>query len=292
MKVYMFHYVKPFSNYYHFDLNEFEKAIQYLKENNHIISLKELDEMEKNNQRIPEDCVMLTFDDGTLDHYQYVYPILKKYNCSGLFFIPSCTYNKKKLDIQIIHQLLENHSIDILYEDLIKQLKKHKINIEDYSIDSNLDDKKNALFKQLLQYKLPSNIRTKLLRYFQKKYEISKDVSHTYMSIRNLKQMKKDGMYFGLHTNTHPRLALLPAEEQKKEIEENLDSLRKSHLIEKDLLSLAFPYGSYNKDTLNITNDLNIKYGFKVDSKESNEESGGVMLVDRLDCNILREVLR
>ena len=41
----MFHYVKPYSNYYHFDLDEFDKTIQKLTINKHIISLKELDKI-------------------------------------------------------------------------------------------------------------------------------------------------------------------------------------------------------------------------------------------------------
>ena len=288
----MFHYVKPYSNYYHFDLDEFDKTVQKLTTNKHIISLKELDNLVKKHQTIPEDAVMLTFDDGTIDHYQYVYPILKKYNCSGLFFIPSCTYNKKMLDIQVIHQLLENNPIETLFNDLRKQLEKKHMEPEEFSVEENLDSKKTALFKQLLQYKLPNDIRINLLHYFQRKYKINKDVSNSYMSIRNLKQMKKDGMYFGVHTITHPRLALQSKEEQAQEVKSNLESLLKSHLLDKECISLAFPYGSYNEDTIDVMKNLNIKYGFKVDDKESNNDEGGVVLIDRLDCNILREVLK
>ena len=71
-----------------------------------------------------------------------------------------------------------------------------------------------------------------------------------------------------------------------------MESLLKSHLLDKECISLAFPYGSYNEDTIDVMKNLNIKYGFKVDDKESNNDEGGVVLIDRLDCNILREVLK
>ena len=109
MKVYMFHYVSKNFNYYHYDLDLFDKTICYLSNNYKIISLKEFNSMIENKIQITDNYVMLTFDDGTIDHYQNVYPILKKYNCSGLFFIPSCIFKNKVLDIQIIHQLLSKN---------------------------------------------------------------------------------------------------------------------------------------------------------------------------------------
>ena len=51
MKTYMFHYVKPFSNYYHYDLEQFEKTIKYLKDNFQIISLKDYNKIVNSNKK-------------------------------------------------------------------------------------------------------------------------------------------------------------------------------------------------------------------------------------------------
>ncbi|MDB6123746.1 MAG: polysaccharide deacetylase family protein [Pedosphaera sp.] len=37
---------------------------------------------------------ILTFDDGTYDHYEIVFPLLQKNNCQGVFFIPTSKLNK------------------------------------------------------------------------------------------------------------------------------------------------------------------------------------------------------
>lgn len=287
MKVFMFHYVKPYSKYYYYDTELFEKTIEYLNSNYEIISLKKYDELKVHNKSVSDKYVMLTFDDGTIDHYDYVYKILKRHNCSGLFFIPSSAFNGNMLDIQIIHQLLEKESINILVDDLKEQLIEKNVDISKFEIDKTLDDNKAAFFKQLLQYKLPREIREELLKYFALKYHVSLNVDDTYIGIKQLKIMKENNMFFGIHTNTHPRLALLSKKEQRKEINGNMDLLIKSGLVEKDLCTIAFPYGSFNEDTLEIMKEEKIKYGFKVnDSGKEND-----MLINRIDCKYLKEVI-
>lgn len=289
MKVYMFHYVKPYSNYYHYDLLLFETTIKYLKSKYKIISLKDYDNLLKNKKNISDEYVMLTFDDGTKDHFKYVYPILKKYECPGLFFIPSCINTNKMLDIQIIHQLISKVGIDILYNDLMICLDEKGIKLHDYKIDDSLDKEKMAVFKQLLQYKLSPMIRYDILPCFSKKYNLSTDVYLNYITIDEMKEMKKNNMFFGIHTNTHPRLSTLSKRDQFNEINDNMKFLVDNNLIDKNLLSIAFPYGSFDKNTLRTMEDLDIKYGFKVNDVKSNENISTIKLIDRLDCNLLKE---
>ena len=279
MKVYMFHYVKPFSKYYHFNYFAFEKKIKELIKEYNIISLSEVNE--KGND---DKSILLTFDDGTIDHYLYVYPILKKYNVSGLFFIPSCIETKEMLDIQIIHKLLEKRDINYLFLKLLRKLDKYAININDYVADKTLDDKKMALFKQLLQFKLDKDIRKKIIKEFVKEEDIDTNVESNYMSIKNMLEMKKDNMFFGIHTKTHQRLGLLSKKEQKEEINSNKEFLLKKKIMDKELMTIAFPYGSYNTETLSIMKKENIRYGFMVNDEEVENE----VLIGRLDCNELR----
>ncbi len=65
----------------------FEKHINYLKENFNIISLQDfLDILEKKS--FPEkDSVMITFDDGFEDNYLNAFPILKKHNIPATIFV-------------------------------------------------------------------------------------------------------------------------------------------------------------------------------------------------------------
>ena len=66
----------------------FEKHLSWLKRLNiHTITLQELYDYKKNNFELPERSVILTFDDGYLDNWVFVYPLLKKYSYKGVIFV-------------------------------------------------------------------------------------------------------------------------------------------------------------------------------------------------------------
>lgn len=282
MRVYMFHYVTKEFNYYHFDVDLFEKTLIQLKKDYSIISLKEFDHIYNNGRE--QNYVLLTFDDATIDHYQKVYPILLKHNCSGLFFVSSCNFTNKILDIQIIHQLLALNKFDEIYNDLMSELKKNGDKINERILFNALDNEKEKIFKQILQYKLPYLIRKKILNKLILKYNISTKNNDYYISVNNLKEMKKNGMYFGIHTSNHPNLKLLNYKQQYKEINDNLLLLLKNKLAENDLLSIAYPFGLYNEDTFKVLKELNIKYGFKA----FNSAIENKFEINRIDCNELK----
>jgi len=68
----------------------FEKQIAYLTKMNYkTISSKEFSEILATGKNPTQKTVMITFDDGTASQYAQAYPILKKYDQTGVFFIPS-----------------------------------------------------------------------------------------------------------------------------------------------------------------------------------------------------------
>ena len=105
-----YHYVRPLkkSNYPNLkalDINKFERQIQYLKKYTNIIKIEDIDIINLNSKK---NYSLLTFDDGYLDHYKYVFPILKKNKVHGAFFIPVKNIIKKEiLLVNKIHFILE-----------------------------------------------------------------------------------------------------------------------------------------------------------------------------------------
>ncbi len=67
-----------------------------------------------------------------------------------------------------------------------------------------------------------------------------------------------DNFEIASHSLTHPFLETLSFEEQENQIKEDVDNLEK--IFSKKVSGMAYPYGTYNKDTLDVLTKLDIKY--------------------------------
>ncbi len=84
-----YHRVTPrVSSVYDLTPDMFEKQLQFFKAQGFqpITALQYL-KLQKYPQFFPDKPVMLTFDDGSIGHYQYVFPLLQKYNIKATFFV-------------------------------------------------------------------------------------------------------------------------------------------------------------------------------------------------------------
>lgn len=66
----------------------FRAHLTYLTEQGYsTISLYDLDLALVQGTELPDKPIILSFDDGHIDHYQYVFPLLQEFNMTGTFFI-------------------------------------------------------------------------------------------------------------------------------------------------------------------------------------------------------------
>lgn len=285
MNVYMFHYVhEKEQGYKYYPLDQFEKTVKFMVKNNNVLDLREFYNKLKNNNLLVKD-VLLTFDDGTIDHYKNVYPILKKYSVSGTFFICNDSFYENGLLPNKIHKLLAEIEFDTLfsqYQKIQDELTKGKKIILKPEKSSYFDkNKKVKMFKQNLQYRLPEKIRDKIIERLYQINNIKFDSSSYYISLNNVKEMKKNGMYFGLHTKSHKHLEYLDYQEQRKEIIENIQFFRENDLFD-EITSFAYPYGSFNEDTIRILKEEKIEMAFLATKDLCKEFS--IYKIPRIDC--------
>lgn len=114
LTIVMYHYVRPIlgsknPNIKGLEYVNFIKQLNYLQSYYKIISVEELIYLIDKNKNIPKNLCWLTFDDGFIDHFKYVFPELKKRNIQGTFFPPSQSILKNKmLDVHMIQHILAN----------------------------------------------------------------------------------------------------------------------------------------------------------------------------------------
>lgn len=67
----------------------FEKDLKYLNENGYeTISLEQMENYYLGEEvQLPEKPIVITFDDGYLNNYEYAYPLLKKYDTKAVIYL-------------------------------------------------------------------------------------------------------------------------------------------------------------------------------------------------------------
>ncbi|EHJ53137.1 polysaccharide deacetylase family protein [Streptococcus macacae] len=70
------------------------------------------------------------------------------------------------------------------------------------------------------------------------------------LSLKQMREMKKNGMSFQSHTVTHPDLAVSDPQTQMKELKQSKDYLDKS--LNQDTYAIAYPAGRYNATTITL----------------------------------------
>src|SRR5437762_2601506 len=79
---------------------DFEEQIQYIKRHYNVISGLELMDAIVERTSLPPRPLILTFDDGYIDHFTEVFPVLDKEKLPGCFFPPAkCILEHKVLDV-------------------------------------------------------------------------------------------------------------------------------------------------------------------------------------------------
>ena len=92
---------------------DFDWQMQYLKINGyHAVGLGDVLDYFQQGKALPEKPIVITFDDGYKDNYQYAYPILKKYSYTATVFVVANIIGKtNEFDLKK-HMQPENKMMD------------------------------------------------------------------------------------------------------------------------------------------------------------------------------------
>lgn len=310
--VVMYHYVRDLKNSRYpnikgLDIEKFKKQIKFFKENYNFVRIEDLIEYYKNpkEKELPEKAILLTFDDGYKDHYTYVLPVLLENNIQGSFYIPTkCFQDKKVLDVNKIHFILESciGEEEKILKEIEEYLEKNKDSrillsyddyFKEYAVDSRFDKKEVIFIKRMLQVVLPKDYREKLVDILFKKYVCTigdKIISERafweelYLTPEQIRMMEKLGMHIGFHSHDHVWLNSLSKEEQEFQIESSINYFKEIG-IKTEKMTLSYPYGGYNEESVELIKKYEIPLAFttKVAITDLNKDENYAL--PRLDTN-------
>jgi peptidoglycan/xylan/chitin deacetylase (PgdA/CDA1 family) len=256
----------------------FDQQMQVLKKYQIITTAQLLMYLETG--KLKDNMVCITFDDGYQDNYNTARPILEKYNLQSTFYIPLRFIGSQKEfwwdELQSIIfckcDLPQKLSISIAGHTL-------EFDLEDEARFDELQYQKNTswawfekvttkraevylrLWEQLrpLEYGAIEKVLDKLKEWSL--FASTADSTNLPMSEEQLHSIISHPLFdIGIHTVTHPGLAYHGKEDQYNEIstcKKELEALS-GHTVN----SIAYPYGIYNEDTIEVVKELGVEIGF------------------------------
>ncbi len=292
----MYHYVRDlkkskFPKIKGLDYSDFVSQINFLKGRYRILSMEEFINNDFDNTK--KNC-LLTFDDGYIDHYDFVFPILIDKNIKGSFFTPVDTIiDNTLLDVNLIHLILASGEESKILDRLIYHYGKMELEIpivnyiQSINTDSRYDTETTIIIKRLLQTVLPFEIRTNICRHLLIDFldESEKELAKSfYLSKQNIREMISEGMHFGSHGKSHFWFSSLKKSEQEEEIKSSIEFLSSLYSVDFDL-TMCYPYGDYNNETLDLLKKYNFQVAVTTEPRTFHPERDNLLEIPRWDTN-------
>jgi len=97
VSVLMYHSISGGDTKYDVPVTLFEQQIEFLTRKYKVVSLNDVISYAKGERKLERTEIAITIDDGYLDTYTNVFPLLKKYNTTATVFLTSNLEKKEKL---------------------------------------------------------------------------------------------------------------------------------------------------------------------------------------------------
>lgn len=279
------------------DSSLFRQQIEYMRNNFNVVTMEQVIDAVEGKSKLPENALLLTFDDGYIDNYTFALPVLEEYGVQGSFFIPGKTFaTHQLLDVNKIHYILASADIYKLVEDVKREMDYYRGTENDYAstdelfneyaVANRFDVKETIFVKRMLQTVLPEKIRNIISsNLFEKYVGVTEEqlAYELYMTEEQIRTMKRHGMFIGIHGYDHYWLGNLSSEQMEKDISMALDTM--DEFIDRKHWVMNYPYGSYNKDVLEYIKNQGACVGLTTDVRIAEIGIDSALELPRLDCN-------
>jgi len=301
----MYHYVRDlalsrFPAIKGLSLQRFRRQLDYIQAHHTPISVEQLLGALESGEDLPQNPILLTFDDGYGDHFANVFPFLDERRIQGCFFPPAqAILEHKVLDVNKIQFVLAAvRDFGALLEKVFSSLaefrseyglKTREVYLQTMTGDHRYDTREVTLLKRLLQRELPYKVRAEIVRRLFVEYVTTDEVSFAcelYMSVDQITCLRRHGMHIGSHGYAHPWLNHVSPKEQVVEIDRSLDFLHKLG-IGRNEWTMCYPYGGFNDSLLQILRSRQCRLGFTAEARVADLDADDRLTLPRLDTNDL-----
>ena len=300
MKAIMYHYVRPAANqlpfFRYLHVEDFARQLDWFAQQYGFVS-REGFESALEAGTVPRG-VVLTFDDGLSDHYEYVLPLLRERELFGIFYVCTAPWDGGKLlDVHRIHLLLGRLGGQVALQRLT-QLLEHGMLTDAYVKEfreitySNQDnDRATTAFKRTLNYLISYEYRESVLDalFAQEFGDQEVEARKFYLRPEQIREMDDAGMVMGSHGANHYVFSKLPVERQRDEISRSFSAL--SRILGRPVMTFSYPYGgrhTFTAETMLLLDEAGSRFSFDVDPRDisGSDLRQSPQSLPRYDCNL------
>jgi peptidoglycan/xylan/chitin deacetylase (PgdA/CDA1 family) len=250
-----YHYVRephahPYPGIHPISPDAFTQQLKRLAGQFHIATPEEVEAFVLQGRALPRDSVLLTFDDGLVDHAETARHILDPMGVKAVFFVCSRPLTEQRaVAVHKIHWLRATTEPDRFRSDLLACLP------EEWRTRPLSDDEKNAArstyiydhpqdadIKYLLNFLLPEDVVDAATGGMLTRAGVSEAefCRRTYMDGETLRALGAAGHRVEAHTHDHRPVTRLGAREDEL-IGRHVDALH--HILGRKPQWISFPYG-------------------------------------------------
>ena len=305
LTIVMYHYVRDLQRSRYPEIKglttrEFEGQIHYLKTHYNVVTGTDVMDAIVEGIPLPERALLLTFDDGFIDHFTQVFPILDREDLSACFFPPGkCIFEDQVLDVHKIHFILAStHDKQSLVDHILGQIDENRLRYDlptsasywaRLGTPSRWDVAEVAFCKRALQRDLPGELRQAIVQDMFRRFVTTDEASFSrelYMTPDQIRLLLHHGMYCGSHGYEHVWMDTLSTEEQEADIDRSVTFLDAvgAHT---DRWIMSYPYGAYNDSLIAILMSRRCVCGLTTKVGLASIGTNTALTLPRLDTNDL-----
>jgi peptidoglycan/xylan/chitin deacetylase (PgdA/CDA1 family) len=255
---------------------QFEEHLQFIGKLYHPVSLQDV---VSGNLSVDKLNVLLTFDDGLKNNFTHAFPLLKQYKIPAVFFVTAAASTPQPFlfnDLTDVSPLLISGSLDIEGETFQRKkifLNQRLVTKDGIQLAHYFHKASQAERARVLQ-RLTEHIPEAELSKYKLYYEL--------MNEAELKEISDHPDYeIGAHGFYHTDLSALSEKELEDELQRSADYLKR--VLNKDIKSMAFPYGNYNQAVIDACEKQGFRYLFRTEKEvPANTQA---MLFERFTVN-------
>jgi peptidoglycan/xylan/chitin deacetylase (PgdA/CDA1 family) len=302
LTIVMYHYVRDvqgtrYSALKARSVSEFRNQLRYVTRHYTPVTVEQVIRAARSpEETLPERAILLTFDDGFVDHYETVFPLLAEAGVQGAFFPAAKPITDEcVLDVHKLHFVLAciPDPADLV-PPIFDAIEAHRTEFgldepEAYwrraAIPNRLHTAEAIFVRKMFQRELPEALRSDLLaRLFREVVAASERdfARELYMTADQIRHMARAGMYIGSHGHAHYWMNHLSPGTQEGDIDAGLDFLRALDCLTTPWV-MCYPYGGWDAALLDVLRRRDCALGLTIEVAVADLDTYDPLTLPRLD---------